>query len=139
MFGELIGLWCAVVWQQMGEPRALRLVELGPGRGTLMRDALRAARALARFLAALQVHLVETNATLVSQQRAALKTERAPISWSTTSMSSRAARPTIVIANEFLDTLPIAQWVFAAGSWRPRCVGLDAGGELAFVDGAPIG
>ncbi len=139
VFGELIGLWCAVVWQQMGEPRALRLVELGPGRGTLMRDLLRAARTASPFHAALQIHLVETNAALESQQRAALLSESVPIRWSSDFDQPDGGTPTIVIANEFLDTLPIAQWVFRAGRWHPRCVGLDADGKLAFVDGDPVG
>jgi NADH dehydrogenase [ubiquinone] 1 alpha subcomplex assembly factor 7 len=72
VFGELIGLWCAVVWEAMGRPGNVRLVELGPGRGTLMRDALRAAKALPEFLAALSVHLVEVSAPLRQLQQAAL-------------------------------------------------------------------
>ncbi len=69
VFGELIGLWCAVVWQQMGSPASLRLIEMGPGRGTLMRDALRAARLVPAFRAALHIELVETNETLQQLQR----------------------------------------------------------------------
>ena len=72
VFGELIGLWCAVVWQSMGSPAPLRLVELGPGRGTLMRDALRAARAVPPFLAAASVHLIETSAPLRETQQQTL-------------------------------------------------------------------
>jgi NADH dehydrogenase [ubiquinone] 1 alpha subcomplex assembly factor 7 len=136
VFGELIGLWCAVVWQQMGEPSTLRLVELGPGRGTLMADALRAARALPAFHDALQVHLVETSSELAVEQRAALQGERAPIEWDSDLDAQRHHGPLIVIANEFLDTLPVAQWTFHAGRWHSRCVGLDAAGRLAFVDGA---
>src|SRR5476651_1814882 len=64
IFGELIGLWCAVVWQQMGSPHSLRLIELGPGRGTLMRDALRAARTVPGFHDALRVELIEVSAAL---------------------------------------------------------------------------
>src|SRR5262249_8183747 len=64
-FGELIGLWCAVVWQQMGSPPRLNLVELGPGRGMLMRDALRATRIVPGFRDALTLRLVESNAALV--------------------------------------------------------------------------
>ena len=72
MFGELIGLWCAVVWQGMGQPSPLRLVELGPGRGTLMRDALRAAERVPGFLDALSVHLVETSEPMREKQRGLL-------------------------------------------------------------------
>src|SRR5690242_6279807 len=72
VFGELIGLWCAVAWQGMGSPATLRLVELGPGRGTLMRDILRAAQAVAPFLAAASVHLVEASLPLREAQRQTL-------------------------------------------------------------------
>jgi SAM-dependent MidA family methyltransferase len=135
VFGELMGLWCAVVWQQMGSPSAVRLIELGPGRGTLMADALRAARIVPAFRQALQVELVESNATLVSVQRTGLAGEGVPITWS--SELRPGAGPTIVIANEFLDTLPMAQWVWRDGVWRTRRVGLNAAGALAFVDDEP--
>ena len=135
VFGELVGLWCAVVWQQMASPQAVRLIELGPGRGSLMRDALRAARLVPAFRAALRVELVESNAALEPIQRATLSGDDVPLRWSADILSG--AGPVIVIANEFIDTLAAAQWVFRAGSWRARCVGLDPAGNLAFVDGAP--
>ena len=138
-FGELIGLWCAVVWQQMGAPSRCRLVELGPGRGTLMRDALRAARAVPEFRGALTVHLVETNAALEDEQRATLSDTDVAMSWHADMRAIERAAPTIVIANEFLDTLPVDQWVRRADAWRRRCVGVDAQGQLAFVDGASDG
>ena len=69
VFGELLGLWCAVTWQGMGNPAPIRLIELGPGRGTLMRDMLRASRAVPPFLAAVRVHLVETSAPLRELQK----------------------------------------------------------------------
>ncbi len=136
VFGELIGLWSAVVWQQMGEPVRLRLIELGPGRGTLMRDALRAARADPAFRAALDVHLVESNATLEAMQRATLSGEGVPIRWSSNLECGGDRGPTIILANEFLDTLPVDQWVFRAGRWRHRCVGLGGDGSLSFTAGA---
>ncbi|MGI9404705.1 MAG: class I SAM-dependent methyltransferase [Hyphomicrobium sp.] len=135
VFGELIGLWCAVVWQQMGAPSTLNLIELGPGRGTLMRDALRAVRAVPGFRDAITVHLVESNATLVEQQRATLDQETVPIHWRDDMEESRNNVPTIVVANEFLDTIPIGQWVFRGECWRKRCVGLNDAGQLAFADG----
>ncbi len=135
VFGELIGLWCAVVWQQMGAPASVRLIELGPGRGTLMRDTLRAARADPAFRAALDVGLIESNATLEAMQRASLAGEDVPIRWSADIASGESPAPTIVIANEFLDTLPVAQWVFRAGRWHHRCVGLGDAGGLSFVTG----
>jgi len=138
VFGELIGLWCAVVWQQMGSPPSIRLVELGPGRGTLMRDALKAARAVPDFCRALRVHLVESNALLIEQQRATLKNETVPIAWAV-DLDTKAAgdRPAIVIANEFLDTIPVTQWVFHDAHWRIRRVGLDTAGLLSFTHGNP--
>ena len=132
VFGEIIGLWCVVVWQQMGSPPALRLVELGPGRGTLMRDALRAVRLVPAFCAALRVELIESNAALEPIQRATLNGEDVPIHWSRDLAAGTG--PVIVIANEFLDTLPISQWVFRHGAWRRRCVDIDASGSLTFAD-----
>jgi len=134
VFGELIGLWCAVVWRQMGEPRTLNLIELGPGRGTLMCDALRAARTLPAFRAALSVDLVESNPTLEAMQRATLANMDVAIRWSAELASARDAGAAIVIANEFLDTLPLAQWVHRGGQWHARYVGCDAQGRLAFVE-----
>ena len=72
MFGELIGLWAGVVWQTMGAPRHLLLVEWGPGRGTLMADLLRAAPMVPGFADALSVHLVEISEPLRRRQRQAL-------------------------------------------------------------------
>lgn len=132
VFGELIGLWCAVVWHGMGSPPRLNLVELGPGRGTLMRDALRAARIVPGFREALAVHLVDSNATLQGTQEAALADAEASLhvhdTADATTMGSRIPDgPTILIANEFLDTLPIQQLVFAGGQWRVRAVALHDG------------
>ena len=135
VFGELIGLWCVVVWQQMGAPQTVRLIELGPGRGTLMRDALRASRLVPEFRAALSVDLIETNAALADVQRTTLGGEDVALRWS--AELEPGAAPAIVVANEFLDTLPVAQWAFRDGAWHRRSVGLDAAGDLNFFDGAP--
>ena len=81
MFGELLGLWAAAVWQTMRSPAEIMLVELGPGRGTLMADALRAANALPEFRAALHIHLVETSAALVARQETLLAEAGVPIVW----------------------------------------------------------
>lgn len=131
VFGELIGLWCAVVWQQMGSPSKLNLVELGPGRGTLMRDALRAVRIVPGFRDAISVHLVDSNATLRASQQAALADIGVALHFHDDALQALASpsgipvEPTIVIANEFLDALPISQSVFADGSWHTRMVALD--------------
>lgn len=133
IFGELIGLWCVLVWQRMGGPEKLRLVEIGPGRGTLMRDALRAARLVPEFRAALSVALIESNRVLQAAQRATLAGEGIPLSWHSDLVPGDG--PVILIGNEFLDTLPIDQWIWRDGSWRTRAVGLDREGALAFVEG----
>jgi SAM-dependent MidA family methyltransferase len=130
VFGELIGLWCAVAWQGMAAPAALRLVELGPGRGTLMRDALRAARAVPQFLAAADVHLVEISTPLRDVQAGTLASIASP-TWHR-AVDEIPAGPAIVIANEFLDALPVRQLVFDAGAWRERLIDVDGQGALFF-------
>ncbi|MGA2044874.1 MAG: SAM-dependent methyltransferase [Roseiarcus sp.] len=131
MFGELLGLWAAEVWAAMGSPNPLRLIELGPGRGTLMSDALRAARVAPEFRAALDVCLVEASPTLAAVQHDTLLTAGAPVSW-VDQFEAAPEGPAIMIANEFLDALPIRQYVAGARGWCERLIGLDAGGGLVF-------
>lgn len=139
VFGELIGLWSAVVWRQMGSPARFNLVELGPGRGTMMCDALRAAKIVPGFLDAAHIHLIESNATLVNIQRQSIGPLAPNAQWhrDTASALGRACSipeaPTIIIGNEFLDTQPIAQFVFSNGHWYERAVGLDDNGQLEFT------
>jgi SAM-dependent MidA family methyltransferase len=135
MFGELIGLWAAHAWQAMGAPARFRLVELGPGRGTLMADMLRATRIVPGFQAALGVHLVETSPVLRARQAATLQGV-APV-WHDT-VADALDGPVIVVANEFLDALPLDQFVMTPEGWRERLVGLDADGALVFgLSGSP--
>ena len=122
VFGELIGLWCAVIWQMMGEPDSVNLVELGPGRGTLAADLLRAARTKPRFAAAIRLHLVEISPALRAQQKARLA-EAAPV-WHT-SLARVPEGPAIIVANEFFDALPIDQYEKGPDGWRRRCVAID--------------
>ena len=129
MFGELIGLWAAHLWQAMGAPAAFRLIELGPGRGTLMADIVRATRRLPGFREAASVHLVETSPAFRARQAAALP-EAAPV-WHDT-VGAALDGPAIVIANEFLDALPLDQFVMTQQGWCERLVGLGAEGELVF-------
>ncbi|MGO4404206.1 class I SAM-dependent methyltransferase [Bosea sp. RAF48] len=129
MFGELIGLWAAHLWQAMGAPSQLRVVELGPGRGTLMADMLRAMRIVPGFREAASVHLVETSPVLRQRQAATLKGSE-PV-WHD-NVAEALSGPAIVIANEFLDALPLDQFVMTPEGWRERLVGLDAAGHLAF-------
>jgi NADH dehydrogenase [ubiquinone] 1 alpha subcomplex assembly factor 7 len=136
IFGELIGLWCAVVWRRMGAPAPVRLAELGPGRGTLMADALRAIAGVPGFRAALDLHLIETGPALRRLQAAAL-TMIAP-TWHD-HVSTVPDGPLIVVANEFLDALPIRQLQRGPRFWHERRIDLGSGGDtFRFVlDGAP--
>ena len=127
MFGELLGAWLADRWLAMASPAPVRVVELGPGRGTLMADALRATRGVPGFHAALDLHLVETNAPLREAQRAALN-GFAP-TWHER-LDDVPAGPLLLIANEFFDALPVRQFHRTAEGWRERMVGLAADGTL---------
>ncbi len=132
VFGELIGLWAAVVWQQMGSPARFVLVECGPGRGTLMADALRAAEKVKGFLDAAELHLVETSPALRDRQCETLA-GRSP-AWHDAAPDLPDG-PLILIANEFLDALPVRQLVRTEMGWHERCVGIE-GNRLAFVAGS---
>lgn len=142
IFGELIGLWCVAVWQQMGAPASFRLIEYGPGRGTLMADALRAARVVPSFLAAAQVRLVDTSRQLQQRQAAALQPFAdalqdlafvEPLSDAHYSACAEAEGvPALVIGNEFLDVAPAEQFVKSGAGWFRRYVGLDENGALTF-------
>lgn len=131
VFGELVGLWAASVWRAMGAPASVRLVELGPGRGTLMQDMLRAAKALPGFRAAISVHLVETSPVLRERQRETLAAAGVTPTWHER-IEPALEGPAIVVANEFLDALPLDQFVLTPQGWRERLVGLDGEEELAF-------
>ncbi len=125
IFGELIGIWVAVCWQSLGEPTRWRLIELGPGRGTLMADALRALKVLPVARGGLEVVLVESNVRLRDQQRARLADCGVPVGWRE-NVGVASPLPSIVIANEFLDALPIRQLVAVNGHWHERLVGVWA-------------
>ncbi len=135
-FGELIGLWCAVVWRAMGAPAAFRLVECGPGRGTLMKDLLRAAARVPDFNAGADIHLIERSAALKTLQRETLKDYG--VTWHE-DMSAVAEGPIILVANEFLDALPIRQFEKTAADWMERYVDVNEAGEFNIVlkSGAP--
>lgn len=130
MFGELIGLWLAQVWLDQGQPESVRLVELGPGRGTLMADLLRAARSVPGLGRALQVHLVETSPVLRQVQAETLRGVVAP-RWHDDLRSVPDDSPLFLVANEFLDALPIHQFMRTGDVWRERLVGL-VDGQLGF-------
>ena len=130
MFGELLGLWVASVWKAMGSPSLLRLIELGPGRGTMMVDALRALRVLPPLYQALSIHLVEINPVLREKHKAALSGVRI-IAWHN-SLDQVPNGPAVILANEYFDVLPIHQAVKRETGWHERTVEIDDGGKLAF-------
>lgn len=118
VFGELLGLWAAVAWGMVGRPRRVLLVEAGPGRGTLMADALRAVgRAAPEFRAALSVHLIET-----SHRLRALQAERVPDAIWHDGLATLPEAPLLLLANEFLDALPIRQFIWRGPRWMERYV-----------------
>jgi len=130
MFGELIGLWVADVWQSMGKPEPVALIEFGPGRGTMMGDALRAARAAPGFHGAVCVHLIETSTDLQSQQRRTLSSvDDVPLRWHRR-IEEVPPAPSIIVANEFFDALPIRQAERRPTGWHERMVAVDASGAL---------
>ncbi len=132
MFGELIGLWAIATWRRLGAPERLLLVEAGPGDGTLMADALRAARLAPDFLNAAHLWLVETSKPLIDQQKAALAEAPLEPRWTTSLADLPGDAPVVLIANEVLDCLPARQLVRTPAGWAERQVGLDERGELAF-------
>jgi SAM-dependent MidA family methyltransferase len=131
MFGELIGLWMATVWQQMGAPENVRVIELGPGRGTLMLDALRAAKVVDGFGDAMVLHLVEISPALQQLQQRRLEAVNVPALWHTT-LEEVPGGPGIIIANEFIDALPVHQAIKQSDGWHERVVDIGADGKLCF-------
>lgn len=124
MFGEILGAWTADLWMRMGAPGKFTLLECGPGRGTLMADMLRAAAGVEGFHAAAEIHLLETSPVLREMQGKALAGRAV---WHETLEAVPHDKPVIVIANEFLDALPVRQFVREGGRWIERVV--DYSGE----------
>lgn len=143
LFGEMIGIWCLTVWQQLGSPSKMRLVELGPGRGTLMADLLCGTAPFKPFMSGLDVHLVEVSKILQVQQWDKLHCQGAPAPTNSsteghqigTSMPSGIQvhwhrsldevpddLPTVYIAHEFLDALPVHQFQKTERGWCERLV-----------------
>jgi NADH dehydrogenase [ubiquinone] 1 alpha subcomplex assembly factor 7 len=131
VFGELIGLWCAEFWQRIGRPDPVILAELGPGRGVLMSDLLRAAGTVPEFRRALRIYLVEASPVLRAEQERRLC--QALPAW-VRRVEELPDGPLLMVANEFLDALPIRQFVRGAGGWSERMVAVDPEDRLVFVD-----
>ncbi len=139
LFGELIGAWLIDCWDKVGRPSPVRLVELGPGRGTLMQDALRVGKLAPAWLGAIELHLVEINPALRKLQAERLA-PHAP-TWHE-SLESVPDGPLLLVANEFFDALPIRQLLFAGGQWRERRINWTSEEGFNFVpspDPSPLG
>ncbi|XP_028780476.1 protein arginine methyltransferase NDUFAF7, mitochondrial-like [Neltuma alba] len=151
MFGEMIGVWVMCLWEQMGQPQRVNLIELGPGRGTLMADLLRGASKFKKFIQSLHVHLVECSPTLqklqhqnlkcIDQDNEAESAEKrtvsslagSPVSWHATLEQVPSGMPTIIIAHEFFDALPIHQFQKASRGWCEKMVDVAEDSSFRFV------
>ena len=133
MFGELIGLWAVETWRRLGAPERLRLVEVGPGDGTLMADALRAARVDPGFQPAVDRILIEPSSPLRQVQARTLAEADVPPRWVADLGRVETDAPIVLIANEVLDCLPARQFVRTAEAWTERCVTVDAAGDLIWA------
>lgn len=137
MFGEMIGIWCLMTWQAMRGPIPLQIVELGPGRGTLMADLLRTLQKIHPKFETVSVHMVERSISLKAQQRAALERFDCPKYWHD-SLADVPPSPTLIIGNEFLDCLPVRQFVKKAESWHERVVSIDENRDFCFAVGKEL-
>lgn len=127
-FGELLGLWVVQTWHDQGRPENPRLVELGPGRGTLMGDLLRAVSAAApEFLLDAEVSLIEASPALKAEQQEKLKSAGADIEWHERFDDKLTDRPLFLIANEFFDCLPVRQFMKTDRGWCERMIAVKDG------------
>lgn len=130
MFGEIIGLWAVNSWQSMGSPKSFQLIELGPGRGTLMKDLLRATKHIPKFHDAIDIQLIEVSPVLKKIQKQNIIHNR--ITWHK-SFETIIDKPFILIANEFFDALPIYQFIKEDNIWKKKSIGLNENEELVFT------
>ena len=135
LFGEMIGIFMVHAWQRHGTPGAVQLVEIGPGRGTMMTDMLRVIKRIAPPLfEGLHVHLVETSERLRGVQRVTLEAYSTKISWHD-AFEEVPEGFTLIAANELFDAIPIRQFVKTPTGFRERLVGLGVNDELTFAAG----
>ncbi|MGE0753759.1 MAG: class I SAM-dependent methyltransferase [Alphaproteobacteria bacterium] len=132
IFGELLGAWTAQQWKHLNQPECA-LIELGPGRGTLMSDMLRATRHVQEFHDAISVHLVETSPAMKQKQWQALAGKHDALHWHESVDELPKDKPWLIVANEFFDALPIRQFLCQNGAWHERAVGSDDNGALTFT------
>jgi NADH dehydrogenase [ubiquinone] 1 alpha subcomplex assembly factor 7 len=135
VFGELLGAWVLHEWRAMGAPDPFWLLELGPGRGVMMADMLRAAGKDTSFRRAVRLAVAEASPTLASEQKERIGAF-GPLS--VRDVHDLPPGPVIVVANEYLDCLPVRQAVRTDAGWRERCVGLNPAGDLVWGMGAPF-
>ncbi|XP_021297661.1 protein arginine methyltransferase NDUFAF7, mitochondrial [Herrania umbratica] len=151
MFGEMVGVWAMCLWEQMGQPKRVNLVELGPGRGTLMADLLRGASKFKHFTQSLHIHMVECSPALQKLQRQSLQcmdedntsegVEKritstlagTPVSWHAALEQVPSGLPTIIIAHEFYDALPIHQFQRASHGWCEKMIDVTEDSLFRFV------
>ena len=139
MFGEIIGGWVHAAWVAAGCPARLDLVEPGPGSGVLMRDMLRVLGREKRLADGLCVHLVESSARLREIQAQMLAPFALPKRWHRRIEDIAAGKaPLFIIANEFLDALPVRQLIHIGGRWHERCIALDGKGGFVFHVGPGV-
>ena len=131
MFGELIGIWVAAGWQMMDAPGSWNLIELGPGRGTLMADLVRACSVMPGLRDGMKVHMVEMSPALKVVQGETMKRAGIEVQWHDR-LEDVPDAPSLIIANEFFDALPVRQLQAQSGRWHERVVGLDADNALVF-------
>jgi NADH dehydrogenase [ubiquinone] 1 alpha subcomplex assembly factor 7 len=133
LFGEMLAVWLMERWQKLGEPTRFHLLEMGPGRGTLMADVLRTLTVLPPCLAAVTVHLLENSPSLMRQQQEALASFGVPPYWHQTLETLPTDAPLLFMANEFLDALPLEQALFQEGRWWQRGVMRTADGTFSYT------
>ncbi|KAA8530314.1 hypothetical protein F0562_005023 [Nyssa sinensis] len=151
MFGEMIGVWAMCLWEQMGQPNRVNLIEMGPGRGTLMVDLLRGASKFKKFTESLHIHMVECSPALQKLQYDNLKCvdeddtggivdkrtistlAKTPVSWYATLEQVPTGLPTIIIAHEFYDALPVHQFQRASRGWCEKMIDVAEDSSFHFV------
>ena len=131
LFGEIIGIWAVLEWQNLGSPSRFHLMECGPGRGTLMRDLLRGANHIPGFNQAARVQMIEASPVLQEKQKQALSGCGVDVAWCDI-IPDHLDHPVLIIANEFLDALPIRQAIAKDKTWHERVIIVDDREKLAW-------
>ncbi|KJV55499.1 S-adenosyl-L-methionine-dependent methyltransferase family protein [Orientia chuto str. Dubai] len=138
MFGEMIGIWCVDLWYKLNSPKKIHLVELGPGTGTLLRDILNATKHIKKFSNSINLTLVEINPNLKKIQNNVLLSFNVPIKWVKSVNHIVSNYPTIILANEFFDALPIKQYIKDINQlsgqikWSERVIKIDSNNKFYF-------